>query len=205
MRPINKVLLLEFSVAISNAIASYIGGGPTMRFHTVICLLSLLPATSYAQSVGGIPDAAATPQSPLTMADKNFIDQAAIAGLAEVQNGNLASTKGDAQVKKIGFMMVADHTAMNDKLQTIAQANDVTPPTTLSPADQKIASALGTKQGTAFDSDYLAEEKQAHVKAIALFKQEAASGQNPALKTFAQTSLPVLAHHLAVLENAAPS
>jgi putative membrane protein len=177
-----------------------------MRFHTAVCLLSLLlPVAAQAQSVGGIPAATATPQSTLSIADKNFIDQAATAGLAEVQNGNLASTKGDAQVKKIGFMMVADHTAMNDKLQTIAQANDVTPPTTLSPADQKIASKLGTKQGTAFDSDYLTVEKQAHVAAIALFKQEAANGQNPALKTFAQTSLPVLTHHLTVLENAAPN
>ena len=166
-------------------------------------LMSLvLSASASAQSVGGVPDAEHTSQSSLSAADKLFIDQAAASGLAEVESGGLATEKGDARVKTIANMMVADHTSMNNRLLTIAQANNVTPPTTLNATDQKIAKTLAGEKGSVFDHEYLAEEKQAHIAAIALFKKEASTGQNQALKTFAQTNLPVLSKHLMLVETA---
>ena len=62
-------------------------------------------------------------------ADKSFFKRAAEGGLAEVEAGNLAASKGNSQaVKDFGAMMVKDHSAANDKLKSVAAADNVSLP-----------------------------------------------------------------------------
>jgi putative membrane protein len=51
-------------------------------------------------------------------------------------------------------------------------------------------------KGAAFDSPYIHEMITGHTKAIETYKKEAADAQNPDVKSYANTALPVLQKHL---------
>ena len=61
----------------------------------------------------------------LSVQDTHFMKIAAIAGMAEVNDGTLAENMGDATVKNIGARMVADHTKANQQLMSIAKQKGV--------------------------------------------------------------------------------
>jgi len=59
------------------------------------------------------------------LGDKDFVNDAAIAGMAEVELGRMASEKGaSANVKKFGKMMVEDHTKDIGKYEKQASSGD---------------------------------------------------------------------------------
>src|SRR6476660_2826914 len=73
---------------------------------------------------------ASTSKSPATAAlsdkDKSFMKDAAKGGMMEVEMGKMAQQKGkSADVKKIGGMMVTDHTKANNELMGIAKKKGV--------------------------------------------------------------------------------
>src|SRR4051812_33416448 len=68
--------------------------------------------------------------SGLSMSDKKFIKDAADGGLAEVELGQLAASKGSSdEVKKFGQRMVDDHGKANDQLKQLASSKQVNLPT----------------------------------------------------------------------------
>lgn len=79
-------------------------------------LAMILPVVALAQT-GNTPSAQ----------DKNFVMNALVAGLSEVQEGHLAASKSYGAVKVIGKRMVADHDKANDTLSSIAAAKGITP------------------------------------------------------------------------------
>jgi putative membrane protein len=130
-------------------------------------------------------------------ADKTFAMKAAQGGLAEVQEGQLASQRGASpQVKQFGQRMVTDHSQANDELQQIAQQEGLTLPTQPSTTQQAQYRRLSGLSGAAFDRDYAHQAVQDHQQTVALFRGEAQNGRDPALKGFAQKYLPVLRQHL---------
>src|SRR5690349_22689894 len=94
-----------------------------------LCALSAgLAGTAFAQG------------NALAGADKNFVEKAAIGGLAEVQLGNLAQQKAASdQVRQFGMRMVQDHTKANDELKQIASSKGLQLPTALDSKHQKVA------------------------------------------------------------------
>jgi putative membrane protein len=60
---------------------------------------------------------------------------------------------------------------------------------------QKIEDKLSSASPEAFDKDYIKAQSKAHIETIALFKNYAENGENAALKTFAQQTLPTLEKH----------
>jgi putative membrane protein len=68
-------------------------------------------------------------------------------------------------------------------------------PTTLDAKHQKIEDKLNSASPENFDKDYIKAQSKAHVQAIALFKNYADMGENAALRTFAQQTLPTLEKH----------
>jgi putative membrane protein len=64
-------------------------------------------------------------------------------------------------------------------------------PTTPDQEQAQRLSQLQGLRGEQFDRTYIPDQVQDHQKTIALFQQEAESGQNPRLKSFAQQSIPV--------------
>ena len=129
--------------------------------------------------------------------DASFYKHAAEAGIAEVDAGNLAQQKGTSQaVKDFGAMMVTDHTAANDKLKALAATKNISLPTSASIGEMATKAKLDVLSGDTFDKSYIKSQLKAHHEAIALFKKEIASGQDPDAKAFAAATLPTLQAHM---------
>ena len=139
----------------------------------------------------------------LSMQDTHFIKMAAISGMSEVNDGQLAAQMGaTSTVKAIGSKMVADHTAANNQLMTIAQKKGAAVPTTVDPTHAAMSAKLKTLSGSAFDRQYLHNELLGHEQTIALFKAESSTGSDADLKTFATATLPTLQQHLTMIKAA---
>src|SRR4051812_17187295 len=126
--------------------------------------------------------------------DKNFIMEAGKGGMMEVEMGKTAQQKGQsADVKRIGSMMVADHTKANNELMGLAQQKGV-----------KLGKAGNAhKMNDAdFDKEYLSMMVQDHQKDIAAFQKEAKSGTDPDVKSWASKTLPTLQKHLKEVQKA---
>jgi putative membrane protein len=129
--------------------------------------------------------------------DATFYKKAAEGGIAEVDAGNLAQQKGNSQaVKDFGAMMVKDHSAANDKLQALASTKNISLPTSASIGEMATKAKLDVLSGDTFDKSYIKAQIKDHYGAIALFKKEIASGQDPDAKAFASATLPTLRMHL---------
>ena len=175
--------------------------GPSMlRKSLMIAAVSFfLPAIAVAQA--GTTGAAAA-SAHLSLQDTHFLRIAASAGLSEVQEGQLAQSKGDAAVQKIGAQMVTDHTAINRQLVTLAQTKGFIIPNSVTNAEAAQQAQLKQMGGASFDRVYLRDQKRAHEQAIKLFQTEAQSGSDPDLKKFASATLPTLQQHLQMIEAA---
>lgn len=136
---------------------------------------------------------AAQPSQP----DKTFAAKAAQGGLAEVEVGQMAQQKAALpEVKQFGETLVTDHTQANQELQQIAQSEGIALPTQPSSNQQAESRKLQKLSGKKFDRTFVKDEIKDHRKDIAEFQNEAQSGTDPALKAFAQKTLPVLQKHL---------
>ena len=145
-------------------------------------------------------------QNSLSASDQVFAKKAAQGGMAEVQLGQLATTKASSQkVKDFGRKMIDDHSKANDQLKSIASANNITLPTTVSAKDQALMNRLSKLSGAAFDKAYTAAMVKDHQTDVAEFQAESNSGQNSALKDFATSTLPTLQEHLKMAKDAAGS
>lgn len=160
------------------------------RLLTVVCCIGLASMSSFAQKKTAAAE----------MTDAKFVDFAAQTDMVEANLGQLASTAGDTQaVKDFGQMLVADHTKDFGELNAAAQkANVPNVPTAIDAAHNKsMIEPFQKLKGAAFDHKFAQEMVAGHTKAIQMYQMEAASGQNPALKSYAETALPVLQKHLA--------
>jgi putative membrane protein len=129
--------------------------------------------------------------------DKMFVRQAAIGGLAEVQEGQLAQQMASsADVKQFGQTMVQQHTENNNELMQVAQQEGITVSPTLDAKHRKEAAMLQKKSGTAFDKTYVNDQIAGHKAMAQVMQSEITHGSDPALKAFAQKTLPVVQQHL---------
>jgi putative membrane protein len=133
----------------------------------------------------------------MSSADRTFATKAAEGGQAEVALGQLATQKAASpQVRQFGQRMVTDHSQANQELMAIAKQQNLTLPTKLSQEDMATEKRLQNASGKSFDTAYAQDMVQDHKQDIADFRKVATSGQDPALKGFAQKYLPVLQQHL---------
>ena len=133
--------------------------------------------------------------------DQDFVTKAGQGGLAEVQMGQVAATKGVADdVKSFGQRMAADHSKANDELKTIASTAGATVPTEPSSDQRDMLAKFNKESGADFDKAYAKAMVKDHKEDIDLFKKEASSGQNADLRAFAQKTLSTLEEHLRLAE-----
>jgi putative membrane protein len=152
------------------------------RMVSAVCVLAVCSLPALAQK----------------MTDQQFVNMAAQTDMVEANLGQLAQTSGSAaNVKAYGQELVTDHTQDFGQLSTAAQQAGLTVPTAIDSAHNKaMIDPFQKLQGTAFDKKYLQEMIAGHTKAIAVYKKEANDAQNPSIKSYAQTALPVLQKHL---------
>jgi putative membrane protein len=130
-------------------------------------------------------------------ADATFYKHASEGGMAEVELGNLAQQKSSSQsVKDFGAMMVADHTAANDKLKAIAASKNIKLPTSPSVGQRATKAKLEVLSGDTFDKSYIKGMIADHEEDIKEFKKESVSGEDADAKAYATATLPTLQAHL---------
>jgi len=138
--------------------------------------------------------------------DASFYKKAAEGGIAEVELGQLAQKKShNTAVQEFGAMMVKDHSAANEKLQSVAAQKGVKLPTSPSIGQKATKGKLEVLSGDSFDKSYIKGMIKDHKEDIELFNQEATSGQDPEAKAFASATLPTLKEHLQKIEGIAGS
>lgn len=129
-------------------------------------------------------------------ADKEFVSNAGMAGLAEVQMGNLALEKaGNADVKAFAQRMVTDHTKANEELQQLTSTKGLTLPAELGGEHKAGLDHLNSLSGSAFDKAYMEHMVADHGKAVTLFETAANTAGDADIKAFAAKTLPTLREH----------
>jgi putative membrane protein len=142
-------------------------------------------------------DAAMRDTSQLTQDDRQFVSEAALGGMMEVQLGQLAQEKGQSDaVKQLGQTLANDHQQANQQLQSIAQAKQIDVPTSMDQSHQKSISQLQNRSGAGFDRAFIQEVIRHHQKDIAQFREQSTKTQDPALRDFTSSTLPTLEKHL---------
>ena len=85
-----------------------------------------------------------------------FVNEIALAGLAEVELGKLAEERGNRdEVKQYGRMMVQDHTRANAELMKVAAQMNVQIPAGLDQKHRAMADQLRKLKGEEFDREYM--------------------------------------------------
>jgi putative membrane protein len=132
------------------------------------------------------------------MSDQQFVDFAAQTDMVEANLGQLAESTASAQpVKDYGQMLATDHTQDFHQLYDVAQQASLKMPDAIDAEHNKaMIDPFQKLKGAAFDRHYVQEMIAGHTKAIAVYKKESTDAQNPALKSYAEQTLPTLQKHL---------
>ena len=164
------------------------------RWLFVAALLPIAACSSNsAQPVAAAPPA----PPPLASADQAFINAAAQSDAAEIQAGQLATTKArGARIKQFASKMVSDHTTLDQQLMTLAQSKGFTPDATPPQMATDMMAKLNADRPAMFDRDYLHGQVMGHEVAVKAFKDEIANGQDADVKAFATSNLAEIQQHL---------
>ena len=129
---------------------------------------------------------------------EDFVKEAAISDMFEIQSSQLAQAKGDDQTKSFAAQMMTDHQKTTDELKGLVEGGKVkaTLPTQMDSSHQKMLEKLERLSGADFDKQYDADQVSAHKQAVSLFGRYGKRGSSPELKDWASKTLPTLQHHL---------
>ena len=134
--------------------------------------------------------------------DKDFMVQAASGGLLEVQLGQIAQQNASAAaVKQFGKMMVSDHTKANNELTALAKQKNIVVPSAPGEDAQEHINKLQQSKGKDFDRDYVSLMVDDHKEDIEQFEKAAENAKDPDIKALAVKTLPVLKHHLQMIQS----
>ena len=148
---------MAFAVAIVGVLhgdaASQTGSGGTARPQGQ----TAQPKEVTSRPGGGQSQGAASSEA------REFINHMAIAGLAEVQLGEMAAKQASSpDVKAFGQMMVTDHSQANKELARVASQLNVQLPTDLDEKHNSLKTKLSNLQGAEFDREYMNAMVEGH-------------------------------------------
>ena len=132
----------------------------------------------------------------------DFVKEAAVGGMLEVELGKLAQQKASSKsVKDFGQRMVTDHGKANSKLKTLATEKSIDIPATLPAKEQEEIDQLAELSGQEFDQQYINMMVEDHHKDIDAFENASKEVQDTAIRNFASSTLPVLKEHLQIVND----
>ena len=137
----------------------------------------------------------------LSAADKQFMTEAAKANMTEAHEGQMAQQQASrSDVKDLAQTLVTDHSQAYGELAELANKVGYKIPNGINAAKDPQIVRLVHLKGASFDRTFCSEEVAAHRSAVALFKREAAHGQNADVKAYAARMVPTLEKHLQTAE-----
>lgn len=167
------------------------------------------PASQQQTTTGpGSPGSAAMPgtdEGPQQqVGDQMFVRSTMEGDDAQVAMSQLAQQKSSsADVQQFGQKMVQIHNQLNDQMKPAAKALGVSEPKGPSKKAKQEIAKLETLAGPDFDSAYIQAMAKQQQHDLKQFKDEASSGQNPAVQQAAKQDEPVLTEHYQVLQKLA--
>jgi putative membrane protein len=113
----------------------------------------------------------------------------------------LKSTK-DPKIRSFAQMMVTDHSKSTAEVKAAAQASGLKPkPPALDAKKSAMIADLSKATGSARDKLYITQQKAAHQEALSLHQGYASTGDKPTLKAVAAKIVPVVEHHIQMLDS----
>ena len=129
--------------------------------------------------------------------DSEFLVDATEINLAEIEIGKLAQTKStNAEVKKLGKMLVDEHTKLAAEVKTVADSKNFSLPTSITEDGKDVYDKLNEKTGLDFDKKFVDLTIDGHEKAIDKFNKAAENATDPEIKTWASKNVASLTAHL---------
>ena len=164
-----------------------------------LAIASTFTTAAWAQSVGektGVNSALG-----ITPKTEDFIKEAAMSDLLEVDAAKIAQQKGDPDEKKFADAMITDHDKTSTELKGLVPSDMASAiPTSLDDRSQKKLDKLKDAKPNDFASEYDPMQVNAHEDAVSLFERYSKGGDNAKLKDWAGKTLPALQHHLQMAE-----
>lgn len=126
-----------------------------------------------------------------------FIEQARVAGAAEIESSRSAIQKTSAtDINSFAVEMIKDHTDTNRHLSELAARLGLELMPVEQVEQQARSAMLQASEGEDFDAAYVAQQIEAHEALIKLFQQQAEDPEVPALQELVRETLPKLEMHL---------
>lgn len=162
-------------------------------FKTVIALI----AASFAV-VAAAQDAGSRPT-------REYLQAAASSDQFEILAANAAlGQSSNPEVRAFATRMIEDHQLLGKSLRDAAVRAGLKPPEMAMSADQaQLLAALQGLKGPDFDALYFKQQSLAHSSALTVELMYAKAGDDPVLRQFAGTVVPVVASHAAMADQAA--
>ncbi len=134
----------------------------------------------------------------IPVATPDFVQQAAISDMYEIQASRLANRRAqNREIKTFAQQMITDHTATTTQLTGLVRGlSGVNLPTALDQKHQDLIAALTNASAADFDQVYVDQQTEAHENALDLLQRYGQTGDNDALRGFATETAPKVQHHL---------
>ena len=150
----------------------------------------------------------------ISAGDRDFVEDMAIGGMAEVELGRMAMERGASpEVKRFADMMVKDHSKAGDELKQVAMQYSIPMPAGLDQKHQDLKTTLSSLRGAEFDREYMKAMVDGHEDVVDRLQTRASEDRfgddkgevkpersdNPvegALNQWAAKALPTVRHHL---------
>jgi putative membrane protein len=161
---------------------------------------ALMSTAALAQSVGektGVNSALG-----IVPKTEDFIKEAAMSDMLEIEAAKIAQQKGNAVEKKFAQQMIADHTKTSTELKGFVGGEmKAAIPAALDDASRKKLDKLRDAKAEDFAAEYNPMQVSAHKDAVSLFERYAKGGDDPKLKDWAGKTLPALQYHLEMAQD----
>jgi putative membrane protein len=133
----------------------------------------------------------------------DFVKEAAMSDMLEIESSKIAQQKGNAQEKKFAEQMITDHTKTSSELKSMVSSSNLKAdiPTALDSSSQSKLDKLRDAKPENFASQYDPMQVSAHKEAVSLFQRYGKGGDDPKIKDWAAKTLPNLQHHLGVAQD----
>jgi len=149
--------------------------------------------------------AAGTAAAMMPAGDADFVRAIAAANATELEDAKyVVNRTADPAVRAYAQRMIDDHSTAAVQLQArtrgtalLPAPGSALPPAAMGPGG---AGMLRNDRGAALDRDYMRMQVPAHRMALRLVEWEAAHGQAPGLRAYAEALAPVIRQHLQIAE-----
>ena len=167
-----------------------------MLFRRILAALGVAGSLAFSAA-----PAQATGPSP---EDAAFLKAAHQTNIAEIAAGRLAWQRTTApEVKAVAAALMRDHIQLDAKLYQVARNLRIYLPEQTTPEQQSLARGYAAAGNDTFDEYFISTQLAGHRKALRMLKEQAASGDEVAVRRLAEDAVPVVTKHHHLLRVAA--